>query len=465
MIVKHNLSAQNANRMYGLNSASFSKSTEKLSSGYRINRAADDAAGLAISEKMRRQVRGLTRASQNCQEGIGLCQTKDGALNEVSELLQRMNELSVQSANGSLTPEDRGYIQLEINQLSNEINRIGSETTFNEIHIFDYDNEVNINESTTSHKGGATDTGYMTDAYQMGGKYYPSANIDLSGVNATTVDQLYGKSFSFTCSAGCAEAFKFTFIDGNGTQSSVVGQNNGQNLHEYTIDIHGLTSAKEVLDTLFDYVYDNYPNKTNGGTAPTSKTNMNVSHSNLLVRSGNNSFSIVGQPGYSTAEQAQAKYASKTGSYGKADCSELRDIMGSDEIIVNALVIQAGADAGQHIYLTMDKMNAKLLDVDPLDVSTQTAASASIDKVKAALNEISRQRAVSGAEQNRLEHAIYNLDNTTENTQAAESAIRDTDMAAEMVKYANQNILMQAGQAMLAQANQSNQGVLSLLQQ
>jgi flagellin len=265
----------NSNRMLGLTTASQAKSTEKLSSGYKINRAADDAAGLAISEKMRRQVRGLTQASSNAQDGISAVQTAEGALNEVHDMLQRMNELAVKAANGTNQTEDQSYIQSEVDALVSEINRVCQTTTFNERSLLD-------------------------------------------------------------------------------------------------------------------------------------------------------------------------------GSWSKG------------------ISLQVGTEgtSGNTIAVTINKMDASGIGISALStsgVSNQSAAQNSISVIKAAISSISKQRSDLGAIQNRLEHTINNLDNVVENTTSAESAIRDTDMATEMVKYSNANILAQAGQAMLAQANQSNQGVLSLL--
>ena len=269
MVVQHNMSAMNSNRMLGVTAGTISKTTEKLSSGYKINRAADDAAGLSISEKMRRQIRGLTQASLNAQDGISCVQTAEGALAEVEEMLQRMNELAVKAENGTLADADREAIDAEIQQLVSEIDRVADTTTFNEQNLLD-------------------------------------------------------GSFS-----------------------------------------------------------------------------------------------------------------------GKA--------------------LQVGAESKQHIKMKIDEMSASALKVDAVSAKTITGAQDLNTKVKEAIKMVSEQRSSLGAVQNRLEHTIKNLDNVVENTTAAESSIRDTDMAEEMVKYSNQNILQQAGQAMLAQANQANQGVLSLL--
>ncbi len=272
MIVQHNLRAMNSNRMLGVNSATQSKSTEKLSSGYKINRAADDAAGLSISEKMRRQIRGLTQASANAQDGISCVQTAEGALNEVHDMLQRLNELAVKASNGTLQSEDRDYIQAEVNQLVSEIDRTSNDTKFNKMGLLNEDD-------------------------------------------------------------------------------------------------------KEI-------------------------------------------------------------------------------------------VLQVGAEEDNTITLTLSAMTAEGLEIDGLDMSGDdgTSAQGCITQIDAAIQKVSQFRSSLGAVQNRLEHTINNLDNVVENTTAAEAQIRDTDMAKEMVKFSNNNILTQAGTAMLAQANQANQGVLSLLQ-
>jgi len=271
MVVQHNLTAMNSNRMLGLTQSTLSKSTEKLSSGYKVNRAADDAAGLAISEKMRRQVRGLTQASANAQDGISCVQTAEGALNEVHDMLQRMNELATKAANDTNMSEDRSYIKSEIDALVNEIDRVQSTTTFNQQSL-----------------------------------------------------------------------------------------------------LNGSFSQKK---------------------------------------------------------------------------------------------LQVGAESGQYISITIKDMKASKIGVakDNVKVDSFTNAGKAISNIKSAIKSVNKQRSDLGAIQNRLEHTIKNLDNVVENTTAAESQIRDTDMATEMVKYSNSNILAQAGQSMLAQSNQSNQGVLSLL--
>lgn len=305
MVVQHNLRAMNSNRMLGITASTQAKSTEKLSSGYKVNRAADDAAGLSISEKMRRQVRGLTQASLNAQDGISCVQTAEGALQEVQDMLQRMNELCVKAANGTMQSIDRDYVQQEINALTSEIDRVASTTTFNETNLLDgtfIKKDLHVGaEGSKNWNGGAAATLQSGQTIRMN-----IAKMSFEGVTASN-----------------------------------------DKMKEYLID---------------------------------------------------------------------------------ADASHL-------------------PDGG----------------VSTLKVSTQELAQSSIAVVKTAIKNVSTMRSALGAIQNRLEHTIKNLDNVVENTTAAESQIRDTDMATEMVKYSNNNILAQAGQAMLAQSNQANQGVLSLL--
>jgi len=295
MVVQHNLTAMNSNRMLGVTTSSQAKSTEKLSSGYKVNRAADDAAGPSISEKMRRQIRGLTQASLNAQDGISCVQTAEGALNEVQDMLQRMNELAVKASNGTLQSVDRKYIQQEVDALTSEIDRVACTTTFNETNLLD---------------------GTFT-----------KKDLQVGSEDATT--------------------------------------NKGQEIEVNiaALTFKGITGNSQTFST--------FVNKGTG-SQPTD---------------------------------------------GK----------------------------------------------DTLNVSEQAKAQTSIATIKNALQNVSTMRSALGAIQNRLEHTVKNLDNVVENTTAAESQVRDTDMATEMVRFSNNNILAQAGQSMLAQANQSNQGVLSLL--
>ncbi|MFG6336586.1 MAG: flagellin [Lachnospiraceae bacterium] len=296
MIVKHNITAMNSNRMLGLTTKSQASSTEKLSSGYKINRAADDAAGLAISEKMRRQVRGLTQASANAQDGISAVQTAEGALNEVHDMLQRMNELAVKGENGTQTSTDRAYIAMEINQLMSEIDRVQSTTTFNEMSLLD-------------------GKGFKKVGLQVGAEAGQHINVTIADMSIKGIDDEIVKRFNGSSMSAITDKFYKTFKK----------DDLSQNIPEH-------------------------------------------------------------------------------------------------------------ADFG-----SLNKF------------------------AKQAIKVVSAQRSELGAVQNRLQHTISNLDNIVENTQSAEAAIRDTDIATEMVQFSNNNILQQAGTSMLSQANQSNQLALSLL--
>ena len=296
MVVQHNLTAMNSNRMLGITSSTQAKSTEKLSSGYKINRAADDAAGLSISEKMRRQIRGLTQAVANAQDGISAVQTAEGALGEVHDMLQRMNELAIKAGNETLQSVDRKYIQQELDQLKSEIDRVQTTTTFNEQKL-------------------------------------------LNGEFAT------GKALQVGAEVDSDNRIKVTIL---------------------AMDWNTISNSSTTM-----------PGSTTGN--------------------------------------------------GKGDGT------------------------------------LKVFDTVANKDGTEANIKATVSSIKTAIQNVSEQRSRLGATQNSLEHTVNNLNNVVENTTSAESQIRDTDMATEMVKYSNNQILAQAGQAMLAQANQANQGVLSLL--
>jgi len=458
MVVQHNLSAMNANRMYGLTSNFQAKATEKLSSGYRINRAADDAAGLAISEKLRRQIRGLNRGAENIQDGVSLCQVADGALAEVDDILHRANELAVQSANGTNTDTDREYIQQEVNQLVKEINRIGAETTFNEIHIFDKEEiEKQVGKITKLVSSPSADNNKMNESYLApDGKYYPAASMDFSAVNSKNVDLLNGGEFHFVCPFGCKETFEIKLSTDE--PSTLTGKN--ANTHKYTVNISGATTGADVVDKIYDYVLNN-PSSGVDTTLSATVGGIGVSHASAFVKDGNKLTVLAAAP--QSSEAAAKNYGSHlSGKDGEVNCSSLTNIFTPEPIY--SFRIQGSSNVDDALYVRTRMMNGEVLTVDPLDVSTESAAGAAIDKIKYGMEYIAELRSSIGANQNQLEHAYNNNMNTAENTTAAESQIRDTDMAKMMVEYSNRNILAQAGQSMLAQANQSKQGVLSLLQ-
>ncbi len=380
MVVKHNITAMNSNRMFNLTNKSQAKSTEKLSSGYKINRAADDAAGLSISEKMRRQIRGLTQASSNASDGISCVQTAEGALNEVQDMLQRMNELAVKGANGTLTTDDRSYITMEVRQLMSEIDRVQSTTTFNEQNLLD---------GTFTSKG-----------LQVGAESGQHIAITIGNMSANDL-----------IASALAKGICYQTVDGSPLCEAIDQKPTGPvnpNDHLYQTALAGVTThaQKQYVD----------PYQVPPWSAP--------GHTHLL-----------------TARDLTIFHSF---SYNAITDDKVKSRLTTD--------INSTAPGGTEEALAVDKA-PDVLHFQALNVFA-----------KSAIQDVSETRSNLGVIQNRLEHTISNLDNIVENTTSAESAIRDTDIATEMVKYANNNILAQAGQSMLSQANQSNQSALALLQ-
>ena len=483
MVVQHNLTAMNSNRMLGVTTKTQAKSTEKLSSGYKINRAADDAAGLSISEKMRKQIRGLTQASSNAQDGISTVQTAEGALNEVQDMLQRMNELAVKSANGTNSADDRSYIQNEIDQLVTEIDRVSTTTKFNETYLL---------------QGDARGTVSATPADQT-----VTSSLANVGLNAAMGSELV---------AGDVVLGKVTAEVKGNAGGALIGDLSGSVLDALNDDANvkgaiKITQKKDANGKLIDEY------KVEGG-ADTTVLKATLTQAQLKKMGVN---ITAGELGSTTADAGEMTIQLKWNQTAQKDLQAGLSITGADtdttaeklgtaklnvgdEVKVtvkaekeaatgntvtklkaydNAYVpdalnvsLHVGADssADNKIEMSIESMSAKslgLVNEDGkllVDGKDSTNADKAIDTIAQAIQKVSTQRSALGAVQNRLEHTVNNLDNVVENTTSAESQIRDTDMATEMVKYSNNNILSQAGQAMLAQANQSNQGVLSLLQ-
>ena len=414
MVVQHNLTAMNSNRMLGVTTSAQAKSTEKLSSGYKINRAADDAAGLSISEKMRKQIRGLTQASSNAQDGISAVQTAEGALNEVQDMLQRMNELAVKAANGTNSEDDRNYIQDEVNQLIKEIDRVSTTTKFNETYLLKGDDTVKFTAPGTNLKAAARTAG-TNDKQQTYDLTITANSFKTEGGKSDVTFSLMGKNFSVRLEETDDNKTLATKLAKAMNENKITDSNVGAFTATVTGNVITLTAAKNgtVADT---NVIKNDAELTAKGTGVLT----------LDLHVGADS-TADNQISVDIKQMSASVLGLKTGNSTTGDATG--DL---DTLLVN------GKD----------------------DKNARTA----IDTIASALQEVSKQRSALGAAQNRLEHTISNLDNVVENTTSAESSIRDTDMATEMVKYSNNNILAQAGQAMLAQANQSNQGVLSLLQ-
>ena len=399
MVVQHNMQAANANRMLNVTTSAQSKSAEKLSSGYRINRAADDAAGLTISEKMRKQIKGLDRASTNAQDGVSAVQTAEGALTEVHSMLQRMNELATQSANGTNSDTDRQAIQDEVDQLTKEIDRVSETTKFNETYLLKGDSKT------------AAKSTFMKSGYSKTGDLYAEGS-DTALTEAALKDAI----------AQGTKIYKKTKAQGQ-TDADLAVKNTDYAYVTKLYDKNGKQVSAE---------------NVKAGKMADGKTDADDGY--FLDNSGK---------GYNVEKDKAANFTKQY------------DVNGA---LSFNLHVGADSAADNKISVKIDSMSAGGIGVKELKVDTEDDATAAIDRISEAIQKVSSQRSSLGAVQNRLEHTINNLDNVVENTTSAESRIRDTDMAKEMVNYSKNNILAQAGQSMLAQANQSNQGVLSLLQ-
>ena len=459
MVVQHNLRAMNSNRMLGLTQGSLNKSTEKLSSGYKVNRAADDAAGLSISEKMRKQIRGLTQASLNAEDGISAVQTAEGALTEVHDMLQRMNELAVKAANGTNSISDRQTIQDEVDQLLTEIDRVAETTKFNELYTLKGD-EDKVTRYLNAHDAGMTGT------------------LTQGATNATfSMDQLkFGDTIMI--------AGREYHISGTKAEQEAVITSSVKIGQQVTIDgiMYTCTATVSNADK-FELTKDDLKAKLNSS----SLSIMSVNGRTYYGAGITDDRTVVSSIGAYTLIQKELGLASSIGADGSTQASVNGGVDGQTlsnpnfegkwvfsidkgqvevrEDIDFSLHVGADADMTNKIAVKIGALDTKGLGIQGLNVKDPTGAAATyaIDSIADAVARISAQRSLLGAVQNRLEHTINNLDNVVENTTAAESQIRDTDMATEMVKYSNNNVLAQAGQSMLAQSNQANQGVLQLL--
>ena len=541
MVVQHNMAALNANRMLGVTTSAQSKSTEKLSSGYKINRAADDAAGLSISEKMRSQIRGLNKASDNAQDGISLIQTAEGALNETHSILQRMRELAVQAANGTETDDDREAVNDEISQLQDELTRISETTEFNTMKLLDGSQAGGKSNGTAGPKFGSvtTSTGALSGAILTsdvaGTTVTVSTNSNTKVGNETAIwdgtgktltlnlaentsysqeqiDELISKAKQEDSTASNAPA-KVTLALKNNTMTTSTGSVSTAGA---TAGIKAATTAASTMDngfvganslTITNNKYGAEMNsvtikfafdRADGKEEVEAKKEQAYSSANSVTQTGEYVLHLAAGKEYTDTDiedlLAQAGFdvdvtlsgstpdapntlmatsgastlseAKLLGGAGIGDDNAMWGQSGYDAISSSkGITLQIGANEGQTMSFSIDDMSARSLGVDgnKVNLSTQEGAQKSLDIIDAAIKKVSKTRGQMGAVQNRLEHTISNLDTAAENTQTAESRIRDTDMAEEMVEYSKNNILAQAGQSMLAQANQSTQGVLSIL--
>ena len=481
MVVQHNMQALNANRMLGVTAGLQAKSTEKLASGYQINRAADDAAGLSISEKMRKQIRGLDQASTNAQDGISAVQTAEGALTEVHSMLQRMNELAVQAANGTNSESDRMSIQNEIEQLTTEIDRVAETTKFNETYMLKGNGKtatLTVSAKDAGIAGKLVGAGTGTATFTMTAlKYGDSINIGGKGYTIGAK-----KDTIETAIGGLADKAKITI---NGTEYTVLktGSDDEEDpsiISQATAKAYVNDGAKVICGT---QTYVAMKSDTDG-VSDNDGSIITADKAYRLIKEELRVASSIGcdpgdetsgkQPGVADAENGSSNAANITVDvYSEAAgkiCTQVsfkitEGTVETKQGLQMGLHVGADADGANKITFAIDTMNSAGLGVQGLNVVDTTGAKATyaIDAIAEAIQKVSDQRSTLGAVQNRLDHTIANLDNVVENTTSAESAIRDTDMAAEMVEYTKNNILSQAGQAMLAQANTSTQGVLSLL--
>lgn len=511
MRINHNISALKANNQLAKTNSKMDSSLERLSSGLRINSAADDSAGLAISEKMRTQISGLDQASRNASDGISVIQTAEGALSEVESMLQRMRELSVQSANGTYTSSDREAIQSEIDQLNDEINRISKTTEFNTMTLLDgnidrksYSSNTNVNLVSLSDTVSVGDyklnikqdarqavfvgdnTTFTSTSDTIASGYEGKININGQDVSINvgdTMDEVYTKLRDVADSVG-VHAFAtdgsktgtddtagYTVVDYDaGTQIAFVSNEYGS---DQKVEIYcdntdlskllGLAPTK-VSTNGFDAVaaLDTSSKFTNTATVSISGNRVTVSDSN--------GFQMVTEvePGAVKSEFTDATYdytASKSIDAARDDTKGTAYEATISVLDAGPMDLQIGANEGQTMAVRIPEVNSETLGIDKVNIATADGAQEAIALMDNAINSVSAIRSKLGAYQNRLEHSITNLDTASENMTESLSRIADVDMAEEMAEYTQKNVLSQAGTAMLAQANKRPQTILSLLQQ
>ena len=484
MVVQHNMQAMNSNRMLNITTSAQAKSTERLSSGYKINRAADDAAGLSISEKMRKQIRGLTQASANAQDGISAVQTAEGALTEVQDMLQRMNELSVKAANGTMSESDRTAVQNEIDQLTTEIDRVAETTKFNETYLLKGDKSLDKQYTYSYNKfktPGTADATMSTDAAtQLTATFTGVAatsqkmqdeqnellkSIRDQGIKITATSDGKGsttagsESIQYSLALTGSAADKYT-VSKTGQNTFDILDKEGTKLATFTAD--GTTLDKDVAGEASAMIVASSVTAAKSGAAQAKYYDKD---GNAISANALNKYATTKKDGTIAAKTGAPQLYDAVGNKTTLDTGDLSNLKDLTAGLTLSLHVGADSTSNNQITVNIAPMSAKGLGVNGLKVdgTDDSNALGAIDTIKEALQKVSDQRSALGAVQNRLEHTINNLDNVVENTTSAESAIRDTDIADEMVKYSNNNILQQAGTSMLSQANQSNQLALSLL--
>ena len=445
MIIQHNLLASNASRQFNINVKKKNKNMEKLSSGYNINRAADDAAGLSISEKMRHQIRGLNQAVDNAQDGISLIQVADGAMSSIQSMLHRCTELCVHAANDVLTTDDRDTIQKELNQIIEEIDTISEKTRFNNRYLLKGDNAAVIGESDPPTISGGLPPWGSIDSTSAANGYMSSTYVDPNGENhvATIIDfssftgsaddiaNAIDTGFYTTCCT-CKDHYSIRFNDGSDSTNEMSGNHFIAN-----VGIGNATSANDIYQLII--------NATGQGNPNNHYTEMVIQNGKLVIY--DNRTDVTADPDYGLIGPGVAKSSADPNGTLQGD-----------------LYLQLGANSGENLKISLPAVSTVRMGISYLDASSHHSASNCLDRLEKAVIYVSGERSKMGAYQNRLDYTINNLENYSENLTYAESVIRDTDMATTMVQMAKDNILEQVGQAMITQANQTQEGVLSLLQ-
>ena len=490
MRIQHNIMAMNAYRNYNNNTSALSKNLEKLSSGYKINRAGDDAAGLAISEKMRAQITGLETAQKNVKDGISLVKTGEGAMQEVQDMLNRMVELATQSANGTYDNEvDRSNLQLEVDKLKEEIDRIADSSNFNGIKLLDgslAETEIDMTAATV-----AGTTGTITNVAATGAKSEITvASKGTAGDNKLTVE--------YATADGQLKKVEITYagdtIDANG-QATAIRDAISKNAElsavfdvggtgakvELTSKVAGENGAKVITMSSNDtgVITGTNATVTAGANAKTTLAGGDTLQAGDSFTLNGKTYEFVAKAGDETNTEGATAIVLGTGADANAAAINAA-LKGTGISVKNnantleftadqngtGLTLQIGdtSDDYNQMKVKIGDVHVQALGLSSISVASQDAAQAAVKSIKDAINKVSSIRGELGATQNRLEHTQNNLSVMTENIQDAESTIRDTDVADEMMAYTKNNILVQSAQAMLAQANQVPQGVLQLLQ-
>lgn len=466
MVISHNLQALNTLRLTNANISDFADSTKKVSSGYRIVTVADDPAGLALSEKMRRQIRGLNKGVENAKEAVNLCKIADGALNEVTDIIQRLNKLAVQAANGTEDDTDRHFIQQEADQLLKEIDRISETTVYNELAIFrgkEFENSEGktvINPSTNGtffqlFGNNISKTGYMQEklepddvtkstSHLKEGNPYVSVHIDMGKLE--NISDLSGTTFFVNCCTNCCPT-TVRFTDNTTVTHSMQPSAMNENQSAHVLDI-GIkkpdgsyyTNAKEFNQYIVDSL---------------CKSENNINHVEFGYKDSVLFLYDIDNNDWSQSAKEMAYFCDM----------EIGTVYPPLPIgIDDELWIQSGCEYDSGIWLTIGRMNTEILSLSGFDVTTVENAEYSITRAKNALQAVTENRSNIGAQQNRLEHTIYNEENIIEKLGASESRIRDTDMSTEMIRYSNLNIVLKAGHTMIAEANKNIEKLLTVLQ-